>query len=71
MKNKIFIACDTSSISKAKKILALPKTKKVEIGYKFGIAFRIRAAKAVIDVSNDQAFSSCGGNRFCVGQQSS
>ncbi len=39
MKNKIFIACDTSSISKAKKILALPKTKKVEIGYKFGMEF--------------------------------
>ena len=36
---KIFIACDTNSISKVKKIIKLTQTKKLKIGYKFGLEF--------------------------------
>ena len=39
MKNKIFIACDTSKVKTAKKIINLTKTKKIKIGYKFGLEF--------------------------------
>ena len=39
MNNKIFVACDTSSISTAKKIIKYTKTKKLKIGYKFGLEF--------------------------------
>ena len=38
-KFKIFIACDTNDISIAKKIIAQTKTKKLDIGYKFGLEF--------------------------------
>ena len=38
-KSKIFIACDTSKISKVKKIISLSKTDKIQIGYKFGLEF--------------------------------
>ena len=38
-KFKIFIACDTSKISEAKKIIKLTNTKKLTIGYKFGLEF--------------------------------
>ncbi len=39
MKNKIFVACDTSKVKTAKKIINLTKTKKLKIGYKFGLEF--------------------------------
>ena len=39
MKNKIFVACDTSKVKTAKKIINLTKTKKIKIGYKFGLEF--------------------------------
>ena len=39
MKSKIFIACDTISISKVKKIIKNTQTSKLKIGYKFGIEF--------------------------------
>ena len=38
-KNKIFIACDTSKISKVREIIKKTKTKKISIGYKFGLEF--------------------------------
>ena len=38
-KNKVFIACDTTDITKVKKIIALSQTNKIEIGYKFGLEF--------------------------------
>ena len=38
-KNKIFIACDTTSISKVKKIIKNSQTSKLKIGYKFGLEF--------------------------------
>ena len=36
---KIFIACDSSSVSEIRKIIAKTKTKKLNIGYKFGLEF--------------------------------
>ena len=39
MKNKIFIAVDTTSISKVKKIIKNTQTSKLKIGYKFGLEF--------------------------------
>ena len=38
-KYKIFIACDTKNINKAKKIIKNTNTKKLKIGYKFGLEF--------------------------------
>ena len=39
MKNKIFVACDTNKVKTAKKIINLTKTRKIKIGYKFGLEF--------------------------------
>ena len=39
MKNKIFIACDSTNISKIKEIIKKTKTSKLKIGYKFGLEF--------------------------------
>ena len=40
MKNKkIFIACDTTSIKKVKKIIKETRTNKIKVGYKFGLEF--------------------------------
>ena len=39
MKNKIFIACDTTSVSKVKKIIKNTQTSKLKVGYKFGLEF--------------------------------
>ena len=38
-KPKIFIACDTTNLAKVKKIINQSKTKKIKIGYKFGLEF--------------------------------
>ncbi len=38
-KNKIFIACDTTNISKIKEIIKNTKKLKFKIGYKFGLEF--------------------------------
>ena len=38
-KPKIFIACDTTKLSKVKEIINLSKTNKIKIGYKFGLEF--------------------------------
>tara|TARA_B100000902_G_scaffold195300_1_gene186601 strand:- start:262 stop:927 length:666 start_codon:yes stop_codon:yes gene_type:complete len=39
IKPKIFIACDTTSLVKVKKIINQSKTNKIKIGYKFGLEF--------------------------------
>ena len=39
MKSKIFIAVDTTSVSKVKKIIKNTQTSKLKIGYKFGLEF--------------------------------
>ena len=38
-KSKIFIACDTTKISKVKKIIKKTNSSKLNIGYKFGLEF--------------------------------
>jgi len=38
-KNKIFIACDTSNISKINEIIRKTKNSRLKIGYKFGLEF--------------------------------
>jgi orotidine-5'-phosphate decarboxylase len=38
-KSKIFIACDTTDLTKVKKIIAQSQTNKIKIGYKFGLEF--------------------------------
>ena len=38
-KKKIFIAVDTNNVSRAKKIIRDTQTKKIELGYKFGLEF--------------------------------
>ena len=38
-KNKVFIACDTTSTSKVKKIIKDTKTNRLKVGYKFGLEF--------------------------------
>ena len=38
-KRKIFIACDTTNLSKIKKIIAQSRTRDIKIGYKFGLEF--------------------------------
>ena len=39
MKSKIFIAVDTTNVSKVKKIIKNTQTSKLKIGYKFGLEF--------------------------------
>ena len=39
MSKKIFIACDTNKISKVSRIIKYSNTKKLKIGYKFGLEF--------------------------------
>ena len=38
-KNKIFVACDSTSISKVKKIISKTQNSKIKVGYKFGLEF--------------------------------
>ena len=38
-KSKLFIACDTTDLTKVKKIIAQSQTNKIKIGYKFGLEF--------------------------------
>ena len=39
MNEKIFIACDTTNLKKIRKLIKETKTKKLKIGYKFGLEF--------------------------------
>ena len=38
-KNKIFVACDSTNISKVKKIIKETNNSELKIGYKFGLEF--------------------------------
>ena len=37
--NKIFVACDSTNISKIKKIISKTQNSKIKVGYKFGLEF--------------------------------
>ena len=39
MNKKIFVACDTTDISKIRKIISCTQSRKLKIGYKFGLEF--------------------------------
>ena len=39
MKNKVFLACDTTKIKKVRDIVSKTKNSKIKIGYKFGLEF--------------------------------
>ena len=39
MNKKIFLACDTTNLSKVKKIINYTQSRKLKIGYKFGLEF--------------------------------
>jgi len=39
MSKNIFVACDTTSINKVRKIISYTQSKKLKIGYKFGLEF--------------------------------
>lgn len=49
-KKKIFIACDTNNIDRVKKIIKETQTKKLKIGYKFGLEF-INSKKGRVFIS--------------------
>ena len=38
-KNKIFVACDNTNVSKVKKIINKTQNSKIKVGYKFGLEF--------------------------------
>ena len=38
-KNKIFVACDSSNITKIKEIISKTQNSKIKVGYKFGLEF--------------------------------
>ena len=38
-KNKIFVACDSTNVSKIKKIISKTQNSKIKVGYKFGLEF--------------------------------
>ena len=37
MSKNIFVACDTTNLSKVRKIIRYTQSKKLKIGYKFGL----------------------------------
>ena len=54
-KKKIFIACDTDNIDRVKKIIKETQTKKLKIGYKFGLEF-FNSKKGRV---NEKTFEKC------------
>ncbi len=57
-KKNIFIACDTTKISKVKKIIRHSKTKQLNIGFKFGLEFlnSINGRKFIKSLKNKTIF---------------
>ena len=57
-KKKIFIACDTTKISKVKKIIRYSKTNQLNIGFKFGLEFlnSINGRKFIRSLKNKVIF---------------
>ena len=57
-KKKLFIACDTTKVSKVKKIIKYSKTRELKIGFKFGLEFlnSINGRKFIKGLSNKIIF---------------
>ena len=58
-KNKIFVACDSTNISKIRKIINKTQNSKIKIGYKFGLEF--------LNSKNGRAFVSKLRNKIIFG----
>ena len=69
-KRKIFIACDVNNIKEVKKIISETKTKKLDIGYKFGLEFfyskdgrkfisKIKKSKVFLDLKLNDIPATC------------
>ena len=57
MKNKVFIACDTTSIKRINNILKNTKSNRLKIGYKFGLEFlNSKNGRGFIKELKDQVF---------------
>ena len=58
MKSKIFIACDSTSVSKVKKIIKDTQASKLQVGYKFGLEFlnSKNGRKFVLQLKNQITF---------------
>ena len=50
-KAKIFIACDTTSVNKVKRIIRLSSNSQIDFGYKFGLEF-LNSKKTSLFVKN-------------------
>ncbi len=57
-KQKIFIACDSTNLSKVRKIISLTKTTKLNIGYKFGLElfYSKNGRKFISTLNNKEIF---------------
>ena len=50
-KNKIFVACDSTNISKVKKIIKETNNSELKIGYKFGLEFLNSKTEEILYIS--------------------
>ena len=57
--NKIFVACDSTNISKVKQIINKTKNSKIKIGYKFGLEFlnSKQGRKFLFNLKNEIVFA--------------
>ena len=57
--NKIFVACDSTNISKVKQIINNTKNSKIKIGYKFGLEFlnSKQGRKFLFNLNNEIVFA--------------
>ena len=57
--NKIFVACDSTNISKVKQIINKTKNSKIKIGYKFGLEFlnSKQGRKFLFNLNNEIVFA--------------
>ena len=62
-KNKIFIACDSKSIHRIKKIIKKTKNPKLKIGYKFGLEF-LNSKKGRVFISRLKNKTTFGDYKF-------
>ena len=59
MSNKVFIACDTTNISKVKKIIIKTQNTNLKVGYKFGLEFlnSKNGRKFIVNLKNKIVFA--------------
>ena len=57
--NKIFVACDSTNISKVKQIIKKTKNSKIKTGYKFGLEFlnSKQGRKFLFNLKNEIVFA--------------